>query len=332
MSKEKPLDNEQGHSALWIGDLSIALTYRCTAECSHCFMASSASKDDPMTLSQAREYVAEAKEAGATSVWFYGGEPFLYFDLLSGAVEYARQVGLVPTATSNAFWAVSEKASVERLSLLKEKGLQGLSFSADPFHQEYVPLEHIRNAFKAAEALGISGYGDVTAYMSFVEEQGDEVVRRCREAATRLSAAYDAGVGGEVWFTGTAAEVLAPLALKQTWTTYDRCIWEDMLVGRAGSASVDPSGDVQLCTGIPIGNAKQRKLSEIIQTYSARTHPILGVLSKEGVTGLARMAMGYGFEPTEYADECHLCYEARKVLLNHYPEHLAPAIWYERAK
>jgi hypothetical protein len=40
----------------------------------------------------------------------------------------------------------------------------------------------------------------------------------------------------------------------------------------------------------------------------------------------------HGFTPTEYVDECHLCYKARKVLLKHYPEYLAPAIWYEKAK
>jgi len=329
MNAEKELVGEKDYSAPSIDSISLALTYRCTAECSHCFMASSTSKDHPMTLSEAREYLAEARKAGATSVWFYGGEPFLYFDLLAGAVDYARQLGLVPTATSNAFWAVSEKASAERLSLLKEKGLQELSFSADPFHQEYVPLEHIRNAFQAAEALGI--FAGVGAYCSFVQEQGDEIVVCCREAATRLSA-YKPGVGGEVWFAGTAAEVLAPLALKQAWTTYDRCIWQSMLFGQSGRVSVDPYGGVQPCTGISIGNAKQRKLSEIIRTYSAQTHPILGVLSEEGVTGLARMATKYGFEPTEYASACHLCYEARKVLLNHYPEHLGPAIWYERAK
>lgn len=332
MNEEDAPDNRQDGnrpSIGSIGSISLALTYRCTAECSHCFMASSASRDDTMTLPEVDGYLTEAKRAGATSVWFFGGEPFFYFDLFASGVECARQLGLVPTATTNAFWAVSERTSAKRLSLLKEKGLQKLSFSADPFHQEYVPLEHIRNAVKAAEALGI--FDGVGAYCSFAEEQGNEIVRRCREGVIRLSA-YEVGVGPKVWFVGTAAEVLAPLALKQAWSSHDRCVWEDMLLGRSGSASVHPCGDVQLCTGISIGNAKRRKLSEIIQTYSARTHPILGVLSKEGVTGLARMAMGYGFEPTEYVDACHLCYEARKVLVNHYPEHLGPAIWYERAK
>ncbi len=73
-------------------------------------------------------------------------------------------------------------------------------------------------------------------------------------------------------------------------------------------------------------------MSEIIRTYNIEEHPIMKVLRKEGPVGLARMAMNHGFKPTEYADGCHLCYEARKVLLKYYPQYLAPAIWYRKAK
>jgi hypothetical protein len=96
--------------------------------------------------------------------------------------------------------------------------------------------------------------------------------------------------------------------------------------------SIDPYGYVQLCSGISIGNAKERKLSEIIKTYDPQAHPILKALFEGGPAGLAKIAISYGFNPTEYADDCHLCYEARKALLKHYPQYLAPAIWYERAK
>ena len=123
-----------------IPSINLLLTYRCTAECSHCFASSSTSSDDPMKLSEVKEYLEEAKKVGAKSVWFFGGEPFFYFDLLANGVEYAKQIGLTPTTTSNAFWAKSEEAALKRLSLLKERGLHPISFSADPFHWEYVPL------------------------------------------------------------------------------------------------------------------------------------------------------------------------------------------------
>jgi len=277
-----------------------------------------------MALSEAREYLSEAREAGAVEVCFFGGEPLYHFDLLTGGVEHARKVGLSPITMSNAFWATSEELALKRLRLLRERGLDSIWFSADPFHLEYVPLEHIRNAVKAAKSL------DLLAEVNncyFVEEDGDDVLRRCREIASRLLP-HEANVDN-VGFCGTAAEILAERAPKQSWAKYRTC-----RMGGIELALVAPSGHVQIdpCWRISIGNAKERKLSEIITTYDRNAHPIFEILNEEGVLGLTRMAMRYGFEPTEYASACHLCYEARKVLLNHYPEHLAPAIWYERAK
>jgi MoaA/NifB/PqqE/SkfB family radical SAM enzyme len=270
-----------------------------------------------MKLSEVQEYLVEAKKVGAMKVWFFGGEPFFYFNLLLGAIESAKHLGLEATTTSNAFWATSEESALRRLRPLKEKGLDFISFSADPFHWEYIPLEYVRNALKAAKKLGIKC--DIWSCY-FAEKYDGRVLRLSREIVTRLSL-HDVGT---VTFIGTAAEVLAEHATKQSWTNYTECKM-DMIV-------IDPFGYVQPCMGISIGNAKERKLSEIIKTYDLENHPIMKVLNEKGPVGLAKMAMNYGFRPTEYADGCHLCYEARKELLKQYPQYLAPTIWYERAK
>ncbi len=75
------------HQYRAISDLIIVPTYRCTAECSHCFTASSTRKDGVMKLSDMREYMDEAQEAGAKSVVFFGGEP-LYFDLMEMSIRW----------------------------------------------------------------------------------------------------------------------------------------------------------------------------------------------------------------------------------------------------
>lgn len=311
------------------------LTYRCTAECSYCFAASSTRKGKLMEVADVREYIEEAQKAGATWVSFFGGEPFFHFDLLKEGIKHARRIGLETAIASNAFWAPSEKSALERLRLLKEIGLREIAISSDPFHCEYVPLEHIRNAIKAAKTLDMFAYSGVTA---FDEEDGDAVVRRAREIAARLlpHEIYGGKIGG-IGFTGTAAEVLAERAPKQSWKEYARpCHMVDFIEsGGLANVSVDPYGYVSprlICLGISMGNARETKLSEIIARYEPHGHPILGPLHEEGPAGLAKTAMKYGFEPTEYADECHLCYEARKALLDHYPEHLAPAVYYERAE
>ena len=310
--------------------VDLLLTYRCTSECSHCYVSSSTRKDDPMKLAEAKEYLKEAIKLGARSVWLFGGEPFFYFDLLLGAVESAKELGMDVTTTSNSFWATSEESALKRLHLLKEKGLDFIAFSADPFHWEYVPLEYVQNAAKAAKRLDMK-YELWGSY--FIGKDDDSSFRLSREITIRMLEHRLSS--GPISFQGTAAYILAEHAPQQPWTRYNKCI-----VGRGLSqpneVTIEPYGYVQIgCfpgSGISIGNAKENRLSEIVKNYKIENHTIAKVLYEEGPSGLAKMAMNYGFEPTEYADACHLCYEARKVLLEHYPQYLAPAIWYERAK
>jgi len=332
MNVEKTQKQDQDGT---IRSLILYPTYRCTAECSCCFTASSTRKGRVMELSDIQDYMDEARKAGASSVAFFGGEPFLYFDLLKEGIEYATGIGLQSAMPTNAFWAASEKLALERLNLLKERGLVGISVSADPYHCEYVPFEHILNAIEAAIGLKAFYYAGNRA---FDGKGGDTVVRRAREIAARLlpHETYNGKIDG-TWFIGTAAEVLAERAEKQSWEKCtNSCMIVDSSVESGGlhTVSVHPYGHVSPdnCIGISIGNARETKLSEIIATYDPQAHPILEVVHNEGAVGLARMAIRYGFEPTEYVDACHLCYEARKVLLDRYPEHLAPAIYYERAK
>jgi hypothetical protein len=312
--------------------VNLLLTYRCTSECSHCFASSSTSKDTPMELSEVQEYLKEAKRLGASWVWLIGGEPFLYFDLLLGAIETAKHLGLETWTTSNAFWATSEELALRRLHPLKENGLDGISFSADPYHWEYNPLEYVRNAAQATKKLDMEY--NISANCYFVGKGNYSLPKLSREIMTRM-------VGHRIYadpilFQGTAAEVLAERAPKRPWNEYNECkcalCGQRIKLDQPDTVFIDPYGYVQPCCGISIGNAKEERLSEIIRTHNIKGNPITKVLCEEGPVGLAKMATEYGFEPTEYADGCHLCYESRKVLLKQYPQYLAPAIYYERAK
>jgi len=314
--------------------VTFLLTYRYTSECSHCFAASSTRKDDPMKLSEVQEYLEEAKKVGAKWIWLIGGEPFLYFDLLLGAIKSANHLGLKTMTTSNAFWAISEESALKKLHPLKKKGLDCISFSADPYHWEYVPLEFVSNAAKAAKELDMDYCISSNCY--FRGEGHYSVSKLSQEIITRM--AGHRIYADPILFQGTAAEILAKDAPKQPWTNYNKCNYElcgiKIEFDRPTTITIDPYGYVQpgVCLGISIGNVKERKLSEIITTYDIESNPIMKILHEEGPVGLAKMAMNYGFKPTEYASGCHLCYEARKVLLQHYPQYMAPAIWYERAK
>jgi hypothetical protein len=71
-----------------------------------------------------------------------------------------------------------------------------------------------------------------------------------------------------------------------------------------------------------MGNIWEKPLAELIRSYDAHKHPIVGPLLRGGAICLAKehgVAISDG-----YVDECHLCYAARKQLLPRFPQYLAP--------
>ncbi len=95
---------------------------------------------------------------------------------------------------------------------------------------------------------------------------------------------------------------------------------------------IDPNGWVfhQSCQGICIGNAKEELLSEIIENFNYRKHPIIGKLvAKGGPQNLLEIAIEKGYKPLKgYADKCHLCFCTRNFLRPYYPNILKPSNLY----
>jgi hypothetical protein len=71
-----------------------------------------------------------------------------------------------------------------------------------------------------------------------------------------------------------------------------------------------------------MGNLWKTSLSELVATYEAKAHPLCRPLMIGGPFQLARE---HGIETEEgYVDECHLCYVARRALVDRFPQYLAP--------
>jgi MoaA/NifB/PqqE/SkfB family radical SAM enzyme len=82
-----------------LSGLHILLTYQCNYECDHCFVWGSPRQAGTLTLEQIEEILNQAKDAGVTSIYFEGGEPFLYYAVLNKAVHMAADMGF-PLALS----------------------------------------------------------------------------------------------------------------------------------------------------------------------------------------------------------------------------------------
>jgi len=135
--------------------VGLLLTYRCSAECRHCFFECSPRRTEIMTHQTAQRVINEAVSIGAKWVSFSGGEPFLEYDSLRELISLSSENGLNTEVVSNGFWGVTIEKAQGALKPLIEAGLDVLNLSVDDFHCEYVPFGTLKNAYWAAVDLGV---------------------------------------------------------------------------------------------------------------------------------------------------------------------------------
>lgn len=286
-----------------LNGLHILLTYQCTCECDHCFVWGSPWQTGTLTCEQIEEILAQAKEAGVTSIYFEGGEPFLYYAILVKAVHAAANMSFSVGIVSNAYWANSVADAEEWLRPFIGR-LADLTVSSDLFHCSESMGERPQNALVAAKWLNIPtglisvAQPNVNAHQSHgqIEEEG------------------------AVMYRGRAAEKLAARAASLPWDGFDSCPHEDLR--EPGRIHLDPLGNLHICQGVVIGNLFEKSLKQICDEYDADAHPICGPLLEGGP---AALVTEYDLPHADsYADTCHLCYEARISLRQRFPQQLNP--------
>ncbi len=283
--------------------LHILLTYQCTYECDHCFVWGSPRQTGTLTFEQIKQILEQAKEAGVTSIYFEGGEPFLFYAILVKAVRTAADMGFSVGIVSNAYWANSIADAEEWLRPFVGR-LADFTVSSDLFHCEEVLGERPQNAIVAAKWLGIP-----TGMISVA--QPDMAAKQTQGQIDDESA---------VMYRGRAVEKLALRVTGHPWETFDSCSHEDLR--EPGRVHLDPLGNIHVCQGISIGNVFEAPLKEICESYKADEHPICALLLSGGP---AALVSEYNLpHASHYADACHLCYEARTSLRARFPQYLNP--------
>lgn len=286
--------------------LHFLLTYQCTFECDHCFVWGSPWQTGSMTLGQVRNALHQAQDLGSmTSVYFEGGEPFLYYPILLKAVQEAVQMGFQTGIVSNAYWAVTVEDAQEWLRPFAGL-IQDLSVSSDLYHYSEPLNRQSRNAIQAAKNLGIP-----TGTISIAQPE--------TSGATTVVGQLPMEESG-VMYRGRAAEKLALRVPGKSWEQFTECPYEDLR--EPGRVHLDPFGNLHICQGISIGNLFLTPLEEICASFDPDAHPILGPLLEGGPSELVRR---YSVQHGEtYADACHLCYTARLHLCTRFPDSLLP--------
>jgi MoaA/NifB/PqqE/SkfB family radical SAM enzyme len=285
------------------------LTYQCTYECEHCFVWGSPNQEGTFTLAGIDRILEQAAQLGSiTSIYFEGGEAFLFHPILLEGVLRAAGLGFDVGIVSNAYWATSAEDALYWLKPLA--GLvSDLSISSDLFHHECPVSPNVEHALTAARRLGIPAQ-TISIGQPLSGTSGEE------------AAGADEGSG--LMYRGRAAENLAAKAIQPDYRTFTSCPYEDLL--EPGRVHVDPLGNVHICQGIVIGNLFEYTLREVCEAYVPSKHPIVGPLIDSGPVGLFNR---YQLKPgASYADACHMCYEARLALRARFPLALGPGQMY----
>ncbi|HVO78914.1 MAG TPA: hypothetical protein VMT39_02755 [Candidatus Bathyarchaeia archaeon] len=290
--------------------IHVLLTYQCTSECDHCFLHCGPQREGTFQCTQLRELLREIKKIPTIdTVYFEGGEPFLFYALLLAGLRMVRDAGLQAGIVTNGYWATSLEDAKLWLRPMLDLGIADFSVSDDEFHSA-----------KGAESLGAIAY-------RAARELGFPCTRICIDRPTVVPVSEFGGhkgepvTGGGVLFKGRAAEKLTeglPLRPRRELTT---CPHEEL--ANPQRVHVDAYGNVHVCQGVSIGNMWSTPLSELVRAYDPARHPIVGPLVEGGP---ARLVERFGLTLADaYVDECHLCYMARKSLLPVLPQYLAPA-------
>jgi hypothetical protein len=290
-----------------VSELHLLLSYTCTYECDHCFVHSSPEASGTMTLAQVCYAVTQAAEIDTiTGIAFEGGEPLLFYPILLAGVRHARKLGLDVSVVSNGYYGTSVEDAVEWLRPLAKSNVS-LSLSEDVFHNPDGDADNpVRHVFTAAKQL------DMNVETLTIEFDPKKKVEHLPGEPI---------LGGAVRFRGRAAEKLLDDSLsRHPWESFDECPDEDFV--DLGRVHLDAYGNLFTCQGVVIGNLNEAPLRAILDEYDPESHPIAGPLHRGGPAALVRT---YELPlKGEYVDACHLCYLARQMLREQFPDQLAP--------
>lgn len=172
-----------------LSGLHILLTYRCLLECDHCFVWGSPKQGGVFTLGNLYRALDQARQVKSIrSIYFEGGEPFLFYPILVEGVRSAAARGFSVGIVTNGYWGTTVEEALVWLAPLAGL-LSDVSVSTDLLHSDELISPQSRNILAACEQLGIPE---------------------------------------QVMFRGRAAARLAADAPSRPWSSFDECPHEDL--------------------------------------------------------------------------------------------------------
>jgi hypothetical protein len=314
--------------------VDLLLTFRCPSQCKHCVYKAGPNRSGHMSRDDIQRWLSELKTSQPLEgLTVHGGEPTVYFDTLCFALHSAKQLEIPKRGIiTNGYWATTDQTAQNRLLKLKRAGLTRITFSVDSFHQEFIPFKNVHKGIEAASSIGFNHIWVDSQFLELEHPTNDYDIKtqKMLDALTDLKNIEISKY--QVDFEGRAAETLAELVPPNPRIPKGKCqtpYWLGKSLKEPKAIEIDYEGNVTLCPGICIGNANTTSISSLLSKYDSFDNVIIQRLAEKGPIGLLDLAKKQGLRITQkFVNECHLCYEMRKLLRAYYPQFLQPAQCY----
>jgi len=266
-----------------------------------------------MRVKDAHDYLTEvAGVSHLRSFMIFGGEPMLYPDQAIAIFEKAKALKIPEIEMlTNGSWGKDEKKAEKLAKKLKEAGLNTVGVSVDAFHLQHIPLDYPQNA---ARALLEAGIENVSWNVTLVESinAANKYDNETRHVLEKLKPVEIDAHFIKIMPVGRALQNLRRYFML---TSLEGPCEGESVIGNVlknpESICIEPSGEVDVCWNLAIGNAKEKPLGRIISEYDWRRNPTIKILVEKGPMGLLE-SVGKQFRKARYVDKCHLCIEIRK--------------------
>ena len=242
-----------------LNKIEFVVTSDCTGRCKHCSQGDHKPCGECIDIFTATNAVRKvANEYDIKTVMTFGGEPLLCPDVVCAIMETATSLGVAKRQViTNGYFTKDGQKMREIAEGLAKSGVNDLLISVDAFHQETIPLGAVKGFARAAKEQGIP-IRLQPAWLVSQEHKNpyNEKTRAILESFADLD--IPVGDGNVIFPEGNALKYLAEyFADGAPENPYEedprdvRCI------------SFSPDG------GVLDGNAKEKDILEIIESYRA---------------------------------------------------------------
>jgi MoaA/NifB/PqqE/SkfB family radical SAM enzyme len=144
----------KSHHAL-MGLLIIQVTLLCPLKCEHCNVNAGPDKGSNLDVNNLLTQLGDfANITPEGTVFITGGEPFSAKLVLDEILKLCETLNLSTYIITSANWARTLPKALKTLK--KYSKIHLLSVSADQWHEDFVPIDYVENAVRAALSLGIN--------------------------------------------------------------------------------------------------------------------------------------------------------------------------------